>query len=223
MKNSQGKVSVPPPGGTADPGRKAWQISSAAFSRPDRIRNRAPSTPYKVLQMPPLRNGAVADVTSMKKRILQYIERDKSALDSKCGVSATAAKAGCEPAPNRDPADDGVLPPTRRHRWYGCRVMKCSTALTASFEGLVQRHVAHDPAFGGALLREGIDTMLAGDVDTGKAILRDYIKATIGFEKLGEATGTQPKEPHPHVRPARQSAGPQPLQRARLPAEAGRP
>jgi hypothetical protein len=34
---------------------------------------------------------------------------------------------------------------------------------------------------------------IAGDVDTGKAILRDYIKATVGFEKLGEATGTQPK------------------------------
>ena len=50
-----------------------------------------------------------------------------------------------------------------------------------------------DPAFGEALLREGIDTMLTGDVDTGKAILRDYIKATVGFEKLGEATGTQPK------------------------------
>jgi hypothetical protein len=35
--------------------------------------------------------------------------------------------------------------------------------------------------------------MLSGDVDTGKAILRDYIKATIGFEKLGEATDTPPK------------------------------
>ena len=35
--------------------------------------------------------------------------------------------------------------------------------------------------------------MLTGDVDTGKAILRDCIKATIGFEQLGEATGTQPK------------------------------
>ena len=35
--------------------------------------------------------------------------------------------------------------------------------------------------------------MLAGDVDTGKAILRDYIKATVAFEKLGEATGSQPK------------------------------
>ena len=66
-------------------------------------------------------------------------------------------------------------------------------ALTRSFKDLVQRHVAEDPAFGTALLREGIDTMLTGDIDTGRAILRDYIKATIGFEKLGEATDTPPK------------------------------
>jgi hypothetical protein len=57
----------------------------------------------------------------------------------------------------------------------------------------VQKQVAADPAYGEALLRESIDTMLAGDVDTGKAILRDYIKATIGFERLGAETGTQPK------------------------------
>jgi hypothetical protein len=62
-----------------------------------------------------------------------------------------------------------------------------------NFGELVQRNLAADPAFGEMLLREGIDTMLTGDVDTGKAILRDYIKGTIGFEKFGEATGTQPK------------------------------
>ena len=66
-------------------------------------------------------------------------------------------------------------------------------ALTREFKELMQQRIARDPAFGDALLREGIDTMLAGDVDTGKAILRDYIKATVGFEKLGEATGTPPK------------------------------
>ena len=65
--------------------------------------------------------------------------------------------------------------------------------LTRSFRELVQSQVAADPAFAGALLREGIDTMLAGDVDTGKSILRDYIKATVGFEKLGEATDTPAK------------------------------
>ena len=66
-------------------------------------------------------------------------------------------------------------------------------ALTRDFKELVQKRIARDPAFGDVLLREGIDTMLAGDVDTGKAILRDYIKATVGFEKLGEATDTPPK------------------------------
>ena len=66
-------------------------------------------------------------------------------------------------------------------------------ALTKSFKDLVQSRVARDPDFAAALLREGIDTMLTGDVDTGKAILRDYIKATVGFEKLGEATDTPAK------------------------------
>ena len=66
-------------------------------------------------------------------------------------------------------------------------------ALTKSFKELVQSRVARDPEFAAALLREGIDTMLTGDVDTGKAVLRDYIKATVGFEKLGEATHTPPK------------------------------
>jgi hypothetical protein len=66
-------------------------------------------------------------------------------------------------------------------------------ALTRSFKELVKKRVGEDPEFGAALLREGIDTMLSGDVDTGKAILRDYIKATVGFERLGEATATPPK------------------------------
>ena len=46
---------------------------------------------------------------------------------------------------------------------------------------------------GDVVPKHSIDAMLSGDVETGKTILRDYIKATVGFEKLGEATGTQPK------------------------------
>jgi DNA-binding phage protein len=65
--------------------------------------------------------------------------------------------------------------------------------LTRSFKELVQEHVAADAAFAEALLREGIDCMLAGELEVGKSILRDYIKATVGFEKLGAETGTQPK------------------------------
>jgi len=43
------------------------------------------------------------------------------------------------------------------------------------------------------LLREGVEALLGGDLDTGKAILRDYIKATVGFAKLGAETGSSPK------------------------------
>ncbi|HZY59082.1 MAG TPA: hypothetical protein VFE56_04925, partial [Candidatus Binataceae bacterium] len=65
--------------------------------------------------------------------------------------------------------------------------------LTRSFKELVGKHIAEDAAFAEAFLREGVNLMLAGDMETGKAILRDHIKATVGFEKLGQATGTQPK------------------------------
>ena len=53
--------------------------------------------------------------------------------------------------------------------------------------------VREDPAFRDALLKEGIDALLAGDLDIGKSILRDYINATIGFERLARETGTPSK------------------------------
>lgn len=65
--------------------------------------------------------------------------------------------------------------------------------LTRDFKETVLARVQADPKFRDALLKEGIEAMLAGDVDTGKAILRDYIKATVGFEQLGAETGSSPK------------------------------
>jgi hypothetical protein len=38
------------------------------------------------------------------------------------------------------------------------------------------------------VLREGVASLLAGDLDMGKAILRDYINGTIGFEELSRVT-----------------------------------
>ena len=65
--------------------------------------------------------------------------------------------------------------------------------LTRAFKDTVVARAERDAAFRDALLTEGIDALLAGDVDTGKAIIRDYINATIGFEKLSEQTGTPSK------------------------------
>ena|SRR5437899_6265383 len=66
-------------------------------------------------------------------------------------------------------------------------------ALTRSFKDIVQARVQSDPAFRRALLTEGVNALLEGDLDAGKAVLRDYINATVGFEALAAATGTPPK------------------------------
>ncbi len=65
--------------------------------------------------------------------------------------------------------------------------------LTRSFNDLIKSRVAADPAFRQALLQEAVQTMLDGDVATAKSVLRDYINATIGFERLAAATGTPAK------------------------------
>ena len=65
--------------------------------------------------------------------------------------------------------------------------------LTRSFNDLIKSRVEADPAFRQALLQEAVQTMLDGDVATAKSVLRDYINATIGFERLARATGTPAK------------------------------
>lgn len=66
-------------------------------------------------------------------------------------------------------------------------------ALTREFKETVQARVRRDAPFRKALLREAAECLLAGDLATGKAVLRDYINATIGFIKLAEAMQRSPK------------------------------
>ena len=49
------------------------------------------------------------------------------------------------------------------------------------------------PKYRKELLREGVECLLSGDLDTGKTVLRDYINATIGFEDLSDMTNTPTK------------------------------
>ncbi len=60
--------------------------------------------------------------------------------------------------------------------------------LTRDFKETIRARVQRDPKFRKELLREGVEAMLAGEVATAKTILRDYIKATLGFADLAEAT-----------------------------------
>ena len=81
-------------------------------------------------------------------------------------------------------------------------------ALTREFKLTVRARVQRDASFRKELLRESVESFLAGDVETGKTILRDYINATVGFEKLAKITHHSPKslmrmlspEGNPHAR-----------------------
>jgi hypothetical protein len=60
--------------------------------------------------------------------------------------------------------------------------------LTREFKETVQARIKADRKYRKELFRQGVQSLLTGDLDTGKAILRDYINATIGFEELSRRT-----------------------------------
>ena len=66
-------------------------------------------------------------------------------------------------------------------------------ALTKDFNDTIKSRLQQSAGFRRALLREAVGSMIAGDVDTGKSVLRKYINGTVGFVKLGEDLGRSPK------------------------------
>ena len=55
--------------------------------------------------------------------------------------------------------------------------------LTRDFRETIQARAMRDKAFREELLKEGVECLLSGEVETAKAALRDFINATGGFEK----------------------------------------
>lgn len=65
--------------------------------------------------------------------------------------------------------------------------------LTRDFKETIQERASRDAAFREALLKEALDALLSGDVETAKTVLRNYINATVGFDKLATVTKKSPK------------------------------
>ena len=65
--------------------------------------------------------------------------------------------------------------------------------LTRDFKETIQERASRDAAFREALLKEAVDALLSGDVETAKTVLRNYINATVGFDKLATVTKKSPK------------------------------
>jgi hypothetical protein len=64
---------------------------------------------------------------------------------------------------------------------------------TRKFSDTVKADLAASAEFRRAMLSEALASMMAGDVETGKIVLREYVNGTVGFLKLGTALGRSPK------------------------------
>ena len=65
--------------------------------------------------------------------------------------------------------------------------------LTRDFKETIRARAQRDERFRIALLKEAADCLLAGDMETGRAVLRNYVHATVGFDELARATSKSPK------------------------------
>ncbi|MBS1220017.1 MAG: transcriptional regulator [Proteobacteria bacterium] len=61
--------------------------------------------------------------------------------------------------------------------------------ITREFRETVRARAQNDARYRAAMLTEAINELLSGDLATGKAMLRDYVNATITFERLADETG----------------------------------
>lgn len=60
--------------------------------------------------------------------------------------------------------------------------------LTHDFKETIRARAQAEPEFRRALLREAVECIITGDLATGKAVLRDYVNATVGFQVLEKRT-----------------------------------
>jgi DNA-binding phage protein len=74
-------------------------------------------------------------------------------------------------------------------------------ALTRDFKETILARAQRDARFRQELFTEAINAYLAGDTATGKAILRDLVNATIGFEGLAAAVQKPSKSLHRMLAP----------------------
>jgi DNA-binding phage protein len=66
-------------------------------------------------------------------------------------------------------------------------------ALTRDFKETIRARALKDSAFRISLLEESVNEFLAGDLDTAKALLRDYVNASVSFEVLAQKTNINDK------------------------------
>ncbi|MGE0645787.1 MAG: DNA-binding protein [Nitrospira sp.] len=74
-------------------------------------------------------------------------------------------------------------------------------ALTREFRNTIAARVERNPRFREALFTEALNAYFTGDTAVGKAILRDLVNATVGFEELALAIKKPSKSLHRMLAP----------------------
>ena len=74
-------------------------------------------------------------------------------------------------------------------------------ALTRDFRRSVAARARREPKFQQALFTKALNACLAGDTQTGKAVLRDLVNATVGFERLAAQVKRPSKSLHRMLAP----------------------
>jgi DNA-binding phage protein len=75
----------------------------------------------------------------------------------------------------------------------GSRKKGQTMTITRDFKDTVKARADRDPEFRKALIAHVVNCFATGDVATMKVLLRDYIKATDGFEVVARAVQKSPK------------------------------
>ncbi len=60
--------------------------------------------------------------------------------------------------------------------------------LSHDFKETIRARAQRDTDFRRELLREAVECVINGELSVGKAVLRDYVNATVGFQGLEEKT-----------------------------------
>ena len=68
--------------------------------------------------------------------------------------------------------------------------------VTRKFRATILSRASADPKFRRQMLIEGVNELLTGDMAAGKAMLRDYINATITFPELAKKLKKTDKSVH---------------------------
>lgn len=66
-------------------------------------------------------------------------------------------------------------------------------ALSRDYKETIRQRIERDPEFKQLMLEEAINCFFTGEPDIGKSILRDFIKATVGFEELSKQLDKKPE------------------------------